>query len=260
MDENGNVIELLNLSKGFGGGPPVLDGLTLRVGRGRIFGFIGLNGAGKTTTIRIMAGLLPADSGETILFGERVVPGSGRLQGRIGYVLDEPMYFEWMSAEEYLLFAAGMYALPDGTARARAAELVDVLGLAGAGGMPIGSFSTGMKKKVSLAAAIIHHPRLLVLDEPFDGLDAVVAHAIKGILRRMAGTGTTVFVTSHALETIEKLCDSIAVIHGGRIVMECETRDVREKAAGILGGSSSLEELFVGLVSDEPAKDRLSWL
>jgi ABC-2 type transport system ATP-binding protein len=260
MDENGNVVEFRGLRKRYGDGPAVLDGLSLAVGPGRIFGFIGLNGAGKTTTIRIMAGLTAADSGDTLLFGERVEPGSDALQARIGYVLDRPMYFDWMGAREYLGFVAGMYGLPEGVAGERIAEILDVFGLAGTHDMPIESFSTGMKKKVSLAAAIIHHPRLLVLDEPFDGLDAVVAHSIKGILGQMAAGGTTVFVTSHALETIEKLCDSIAVINRGKIVMQCEMKDVREKAVEVLGSYRSLEELFVGLVTDSPARNRLSWL
>ena len=260
MAENGNVIEFLNVRKRYGDGPPVLDGLSIAVGPGRIFGFIGLNGAGKTTTIRIMAGLTASDSGDTLLFGGKAVPGNDSLQARIGYVLDEPMYFDWMSAREYLRFVAGMYELPPHLAADRIAEILDVFGLAEAHDMPIASFSTGMKKKVSLAAAIIHHPRLLVLDEPFDGLDAVVAHSIKGILRQMAAGGTTVFVTSHALETIEKLCDSVAVMHKGRIVMQCEMKDVREKAVEVLGSSRSLEELFVGLVTESPARNRLSWL
>ncbi|HLF13916.1 MAG TPA: ABC transporter ATP-binding protein [Bacteroidota bacterium] len=260
MDENGHIIEFLNVRKRYGDGPPVLDGLSLAVGPGRIFGFIGLNGAGKTTTIRIMAGLTVSDSGETFLFGGKVAPGSDALQARIGYVLDEPMYFDWMNASEYLRFVAGMYELPSRVAADRIAEILEVFGLADTHDMPIASFSTGMKKKISLAAAIIHHPRVLVLDEPFDGLDAVVSHSIKGILRQMAAGGGTVFVTSHALETIEKLCDSIAVIHKGKIVMQCETKDVREKAVEVLGGSRSLEELFVGLVAEFPARNRLSWL
>ncbi|HLB01372.1 MAG TPA: ABC transporter ATP-binding protein [Bacteroidota bacterium] len=260
MDKNENVIEFLNVRKRYGDGPVVLDGLSLAVGPGRISGLIGLNGAGKTTIIRIMAGLTRGDSGDTMLFGRRVTPGSDEIQSRIGYVLDQPMYFDWMGAEEYLRFVAGMYELPAPLADERIAEILDVFALAETRDMPIAAFSTGMKKKISLAAAIIHHPRLLVLDEPFDGLDAVVAHSIKGILAQMAAGGTTVFVTSHALETIEKLCDSVAVIHGGKIVMRCEMKDVREKAVEVLGSSRSLEELFVGLVRDAPPRNRLSWL
>lgn len=260
MAENGNVIEILNLRKRYGDGPVVLDGVSLSVRPGRIFGFIGLNGAGKTTTIRIMAGLTSGDFGETMLFGERVIPGKDALQARIGYVLDEPMYFEWMNAREYLQFVAGMYELPVQITADRIAELLDVFGLTDTHEMPIAAFSTGMKKKISLAAAIIHHPRLLILDEPFDGLDAVAAHSIRGILRQMAGGGATVFVTSHALETIEKFCDSIAVIHNGKIILQCEMKDVREKAVAVLGASRTLEELFVGLVRVSPAKNRLSWL
>jgi len=260
MGKDEHVIEFLNVRKRYGDGPVVLDGLCLSVGAGIISGFIGLNGAGKTTTIRIMAGLTAADAGETFVFGERVVPGDDRRQSRIGYVLDRPLYFEWMSAREYLRFVAGMYELPESVATERISEMLDVFGLDEAGENPIASYSTGMKKKVSLSAAIIHNPGLLVLDEPFDGLDAVVAHSFKGILRQMAAGGTTVFVTSHALETIEQLCDSVAVIHRGVIVMQCAMKDVREKAVEVLGASRSLEELFVGLVTDAPARNRLSWL
>jgi ABC-2 type transport system ATP-binding protein len=263
MADNGNVIELVNLRKRYGDGPPVLDGLSLAVGAGRIFGFIGLNGAGKTTTIRVLAGLASADEGEALLFGEKVVPGGDRSRrscSGVGYVLDEPMYFEWMGAREYLRFVAGMHELPEGVAAERIDEILAVFGLDGTRSLPISAFSTGMKKKVSLAAAVIHHPGLLVLDEPFDGLDAVVAHSIKGILRQMADGGATVFVTSHAMETVERLCDEIAVIHRGRIAMRCETKDVRAKALEVLGSSSSLEELFVGLVAESPAIHRLSWV
>jgi ABC-2 type transport system ATP-binding protein len=254
MAVSGNVIELINLRKRYGDGPQVLDGLSLAVGPGRIIGFIGLNGAGKTTTIRILSGLAAADEGETFLFGEKVVPRNDRHRSRVGYVLDEPMYFEWMEAREYLTFAAGMHELPAAVAEERIEEILAVFGLDGARGLPISDFSTGMKKKVSLAAAVIHHPGLLVLDEPFDGLDTVVAHSIKGILRQMADAGATVFVTSHAMETVERLCDEIAVIHRGKVVMRCDTKDVRAKAMEILGASSSLEELFVGLVAESPAK------
>lgn len=260
MAGNDSVIEFVNLRKAYGEGPPVLDGLSLDVGAGRIFGFIGLNGAGKTTTIRILAGLARADGGEVRLFGGRAVPGDDAARARVGYVLDEPMYFEWMDAGEYLRFVAGMHGLPGEEAESRIDEILRVLDLAGAGGLPISAFSTGMKKKVSLAAAVIHGPGLLVLDEPFDGLDAVVAHSIKGILRQMADGGATVFVTSHAMETVERLCDEVAVLHRGRIAMRCDTKDVRAKAVEVLGSSTSLEELFVGIVSGSPAKNRLSWL
>ena len=260
MADEGNVIEFVNLRKSYAGGPPVLDGLCLTVGPGRIFGFLGLNGAGKTTTIRVLAGLAAADGGDALLFGEKVVPGDDRSRPRVGYVLDEPLYFEWMDAREYLGFVASMHGLPAAVAGERIDEILDVFGLDAADGMPISAFSTGMKKKVSLAAAVIHRPELLILDEPFDGLDAVVAHSIKGILRQMAAGGSTVFVTSHAMETVERLCDEVAVIHRGRIVLCCGTRDVRAKAMELLGTSSSLEELFVGLVAESPARNRLSWL
>src|SRR5262249_13839478 len=151
----------------------------------------------------------------------------------IGFVLDEPLYFEWMSAQEYLRFVGTMFELPPVDIELRVKELLDFFDLADKTDSPIETFSTGMKKKVSLAAAIIHKPRLIVLDEPLEGVDAVAASAIKESLALMASRGATVLITSHVLDTIERFCTEVAVIHLGKILFQCKTAEIRSKAVGL---------------------------
>jgi ABC-2 type transport system ATP-binding protein len=257
-----NILELDNLTKTYDNGHTALNGLTLSVRKGSIFGFLGLNGAGKTTTIRILAGLNSKDSGTVRVFGREITEHDYDHKRHIGFVLDEPLYFEWMSAAEYLRFVGTMYDLPTQDIALRVKELLEFLDLTGRGNDPIETFSTGMKKKVSLAAAIIHKPQLIVLDEPLEGIDALAASAIKESLIMMANGGMTIFITSHVLDTVEKLCTEIAVIHEGKVVLQCLTSEIRTKAIGSLGHTpyASLEELFVDLVSDKIKKKRLSWL
>jgi ABC-2 type transport system ATP-binding protein len=155
-----------------------------------------------------------------------------------------------------------MYGLPDETIEDRVRELLDFFDLSVKREDPIESFSTGMKKKVSLAAAIIHAPPLVILDEPLEGIDALAGSSIKESLRMMAAGGTTVFITSHVLDTVEKLCDEIAIIHQGKALVQCMTSEIRTRAKGELGDAryASLEDLFVDLVSDKVKKKHLSWL
>lgn len=257
-----NILEVENLGKTFESGHKALDGLSLTVRKGTIFGFLGLNGAGKTTTIRILAGLNSKDSGAVRLFGKEISEHDYNHKQRVGFVLDEPLYFDWMSAGEYLRFVGTMYDLPSNVIDQRIRELLEFFDLTTKADDSIESFSTGMKKKVSLAAAIIHKPELIVLDEPLEGIDALAASSIKETLRMMSEQGTTIFITSHVLDTVEKFCDEIAIIHQGRSLLQCMTSEIRSKAKGELGNSTyaSLEELFVDLVSDKVKKKHLSWL
>jgi ABC-2 type transport system ATP-binding protein len=256
-----NILEFENVVKIYDNGVHALDGLSFNVIFGSIFGFIGLNGAGKTTSIRIIAGLSRQDTGNVRLFGKEIKDHDSSYKRDIGFVLDEPLYFEWMSAQEYLKFVGIMYGLPDNTAARRTDELLEFFDLSSKQGEPVGTFSTGMKKKVSLAAAVIHKPKLIILDEPLEGIDALAASAIKESLKLMSASGTTILITSHVLDTIEKFCSDIAIIDKGKMLLQCKTDEIRIKAKGELMNSTyaSLEELFVDLVSDKVKKKHLSW-
>jgi len=262
MPERVNILEVKELTKTYESGHRAVDGLSLTVPNGSIFGFVGLNGAGKTTTIRIMAGLCDKDSGSVRLFGKEIEDHDISCKRRIGFVLDEPLYFDWMSASQYLHFVGVMYGLPESDVDARTDELLEFFDLGNKENDPIASFSTGMKKKVSLAAAIIHKPDLIILDEPLEGIDALAANAIKESLTLMASKGTTVFITSHVLDTVERFCTEVAIIHQGRTLVQCKTNDIRTLAKGTLanGTYQSLEELFVDLLSEKTRRKQLSWL
>jgi ABC-2 type transport system ATP-binding protein len=257
-----NAIELTNVNVTFGTGYHALVDLNLRVPSGTIFGFLGVNGAGKTTTIRAIAGLRRPEGGSIRLFGEEITPGESGHLFQVGFVLDEPMYFEWMTPSEYWRFAGGMYHLDPPTVHSRVVQLLDFLELEDKKDDLIATLSTGMKKKVSLGAALIHRPRLIVLDEPLEGIDALAANAIKSALTLAAAQGTTVFMTSHVLDTVERFCTEIAVLHKGAIVLQCRTDEVTRQALALFPGRrfTSLEELFLTITSPERAGRSLGFL
>jgi ABC-2 type transport system ATP-binding protein len=262
MDTHNPIVEIDALKKEFESGAPVLDGLTLTIGAGSIYGFLGLNGAGKTTTIRILAGLLRPDSGTVRLFGQPWDGTDPLIKSRLGFILDEPLYFDWLSAREYLEWNGRMYGLPPAESTARSAELLEFLDLPRDANRHIATFSTGMKKKVSLAAAIIHNPALLVLDEPFEGIDPVAARDIRDALTLMTSRGATVLVTSHILDTVERLCTHIGILHGGAMILQCGMHEYREKAQQLLQHTEtgSLMDLFVELVGERKKKATLSYV
>ena len=262
MQQPLNILEFRNVIKKYESGVRALDELTMNVPAGSIFGFIGLNGAGKTTMIRILAGLTRKDGGEVCVFGKELDRHTNSYKRELGFVLDEPLYFEWMSAKDYLQFVGTMYELPQDETDRRVHELVEFFDLSDKHDTPIGTFSTGMKKKVSLAAAIIHGPQLVVLDEPLEGIDAVAASSIKETLTLMASKGTTILITSHVLDTVEKFCTDLAVIHQGKILLQCKTSEIRTHMKSTMSNQAfaSLEELFVELVSDRTRRKHLSWL
>jgi ABC-2 type transport system ATP-binding protein len=257
-----NILELENLEKTFDSGHRALVGLSLAVPAGSIFGFIGLNGAGKTTTIRIIAGLTAADSGTVRIGGRSLAGGDRDYLARVGFVLDEPLYFDWMAAREYLAWVGRMYGLRDSESDHRTAELLDFFDLPPTDSQPIRLFSTGMKKKVSLAAAIIHKPDLIILDEPLEGIDALAANAIKETLTLMASRGSSIFITSHVLDTVERFCSEVAILHQGRLVLRCPTGEIRQRAGTVLNreNGGSLEELFVELVAGSKIRKPLSYV
>jgi ABC-2 type transport system ATP-binding protein len=233
-------------------GRPAVDGLSLTVPRGSFFGFLGPNGAGKSTTIRMLTGLIPATSGTIELFGLPMPAEELKIKRRIGLVPDESLLFDRLTGAEFLEFTGRMYSLPRDLARARAAELLDLFELGGESRKLIAEYSKGMRKRVAMAASLIHRPELFLMDEPFEGVDAVGARLMKDILLDQVHSGATIFLTSHVLEVVERLCDHAAIINEGRIVAEGSMADLR--------ADSTLEEMFVRTVGAGRQYEKLEWL
>ncbi len=259
------AIELIGLEKSYRVNVKALCDLNLSVEKGTLFGFVGPNGAGKSTTIKILAGLAKKDKGEVRLFGNEISSTAYEYKRDVGFVLETPYYIDKLTSREYLNFAAAMYGIPPKEAAARVDELLAFLDLEEKKKEMIESFSAGMKKKVSLAAAVIHQPRLLILDEPLEGIDPTSAKQIKDMLRRIVNKGESVFMSSHNLDTVEKLCDEVAIINKGKLVFQSRTEDIRKKIKDEVSQETyqSLEEIFIDVVSkdgEQKEKKKLSWL
>ena len=246
------AIAVRDLRKNYGEKAAV-DGLNLTVPQGSFFGFLGPNGAGKSTTIRMLTGLAPPTSGNIELLGMRMPEQEMEIKRRIGLVPDESLLFDRLTGSEFLEFVGRMYGLPREQARDRAAGLLELFQLHEHGRKLIAEYSKGMRKRVAMAAALIHKPELFLMDEPFEGVDAVGARLMKDILLDLVRHGATIFLTSHVLEVVERLCDRVAIIHEGKIIVEGLMAELRS-------GSETLEELFVRVVGAERAFERLEWL
>ena len=240
-----------DLRKGYGLKLAV-DGFNLEVPRGSFFGFLGPNGAGKSTTIRMLTGLIPQDSGSIEILGYQLPQQELEIKRRIGLVPDESFLFDRLTGLEFLEFAGRMYGLPRATAVDRAHGLLHLFELADDGKI-IGEYSKGMRKRVAMAAALIHHPDLFLMDEPFEGVDAVGARLMKDILLDQVRRGATIFLTSHVLEVVERLCDRVAIIDHSKIVMCGSMEELR-------AGGESLEDAFVRIVGADRQMERLDWL
>jgi ABC-2 type transport system ATP-binding protein len=251
MPDSGPAIAVRDLRKVYGSKAAV-DGLNLLVPRGCFFGFLGPNGAGKSTTIRMLTGLAPPTSGEIELLGMRMPDQEIEIKRRIGLVPDESLLFDRLTGGEFLEFVGRMYGLDRRVARERARDLLSLFELDEHRKL-IAEYSKGMRKRVAMAAALIHHPDLFLMDEPFEGVDAVGARLMKDILLDQVRRGATIFLTSHVLEVVERLCDRVAIIHDGRIVVEGAMDELR-------GGAESLEDVFVRVVGAEREFERLEWL
>jgi ABC-2 type transport system ATP-binding protein len=238
--------------KKFYGSKPAVNGVDLEVPRGSFFGFLGPNGAGKSTTIRILTGLVPPDSGYIEILGMPLTGEELEIKRRIGLVPDESLLFDRLTGAEFLEFVGRMYGLERRVAIERARGLLDLLELANDRKL-IGEYSKGMRKRVAMAASLIHHPELFLMDEPFEGVDAVGARLMKDILLNQVRRGATVFLTSHVLEVVERLCDRIAIINHGTIVTSGTLAELR-------AGGESLEDAFVRVVGAERQLERLDWL
>jgi ABC-2 type transport system ATP-binding protein len=235
------------------GGKAAVDGLSLTVPRRCFFGFLGPNGAGKTTTIKMLMGLAPPTSGTIELLGMSMPGHALEIKQLIGLVPDESLLFDHLTGGEFIEFVGRIYGLDRAVARERSIELLDLFELGGANRKMIAEYSKGMRKRVAMAAALIHRPQLFLMDEPFEGVDAVGARLMKDILLDQVRQGATIFLTSHVLEVVERLCDRVAIINEGRLVTEGSMAELR-------GASETLEDAFVRAVGVERTSDTLDWL
>lgn len=248
------AIETTELTRDFGEFRAV-NGLNLRVDAGRFYGFLGPNGAGKSTTIKMLTGLLAPSGGSVRILGENIGDPKRALavKRRIGVVPENLALFDNLTAREYLTFIGRMYLLPRETVRARCDELLTMMDLAHGEKKLTVEFSHGMKKKLALAAALIANPDLLFLDEPFEGVDAVASRVLRDTLKQCVERGATVFLTSHILEIVEKLCTDVGIISQGRLVHQGTMEELHR--------DGSLEDKFLAVVGNgEGETQKLSWL
>jgi ABC-2 type transport system ATP-binding protein len=229
---------------------PAVDGLDLTVRVGEFYCLLGPNGAGKTTTLRMVAGLLRPDHGSIAVFGHDALADPVSAKRIMAWVSDEPMIYDKLTPLEYLEFVAGLWDIDPAIAQARANELIGWLGLAPNAHERCEGFSKGMRQKVALAGALVHDPRLIILDEPLTGLDAGSARQVKNVLRERVAAGGTVIMTTHILEVAERMADRIGVIAGGRLIAQGTLDELRIKAGR---GESSLEDTFLTLVAEPVA-------
>jgi ABC-2 type transport system ATP-binding protein len=263
------AVETFELVRRFGDFTAV-DGVNLRVGRGQFFGFLGPNGAGKSTTIKMLTGLLQPTAGTVRVLGRDLAAESLEVKRRIGVVPEDLNLFERLTGAEMLTFTGRMYGLRREETQERGRELLALMELDGEPKKLVVEYSHGMKKKLSLACALIHRPEMLFLDEPFEGVDALASRTLKDLLLKLTARGITVFLTSHVLEIVERLCTHIAIITKGRLVVEGALDELRrgipvgeDGGEGSSSGSPvSLEDYFIRVIGGaRPAgEDVLPWL
>jgi len=240
------ALEIHGLTKNFES--PAVDGLDLRVRPGEFYTLLGPNGAGKTTTLRMVTGLLKPDAGKISVFGIDALADPIAAKQIMAWLSDEPMIYDKLTPMEYLDFVAGLWSVPRDVAEARARELIGWLGLAPHANQHCEGLSKGMRQKVALAGALVHEPRLIILDEPFTGLDAGSALLVKNVLRARLQDGCAVIMTTHILEVAERMADRIGVIAEGRLIAEGTLNELRQRAGAEQG---TLEETFFALIAQE---------
>ena len=227
-----------NLRKRYGNFQ-ALDGLNLEVADGELFGFVGPNGAGKTTTLKVAVGILQFDAGEITIGGHSIKTEPLACKQLLAYIPDNPDLYDFMSGIQYLNFIADIFGIPAAERWARIEPYADAFELTGDLGQPISAYSHGMKQKLAIIAAWIHDPKLIIMDEPFVGLDPKAAHLLKGMMRELCDVGGAIFFSTHVLEVAEKLCDKVAIIKGGRLIRSGTMEEVK--------GDDSLEDVFLEL-------------
>jgi ABC-2 type transport system ATP-binding protein len=247
------AVETHSLTRRFGSFTAV-DHVDLAVPAGSFYGFLGPNGAGKSTTIKCLIGLLRPTTGRMSILGLDPTSEPVAVKRRIGVVPEDLALFERLSAIETLSFVGQIHGIAPATIAVRTAELLELVDLAAAADLLVADYSHGMRKKLSLAAALLPGPRLLFLDEPFEGIDAIASRQIKDLLHSFVARGGTVFLTSHILEIVERLCDHIGIIAKGRLIAQGPIGDLRRGAGG------TLEEAFIDLVGGPAAPATLDWI
>ena len=229
------------------GGPKAVDDLSLHIRPGEIYGFLGHNGAGKTTTIKACCGILDFTEGEILINGMSIRKQPMECKKIMAYIPDNPDLYEFMSGIQYLNFIGDVYRVPADVRQQRIAEFGDDMGITKDLADKISSYSHGMKQKLAIVAALIHDPKLLIMDEPFVGLDPKAAYILKQIMRKVCDRGGAIFFSTHVLDVAEKLCDKIAIIRSGVLLADGDIDTVK--------GNESLEEVFLELVDDMKAEE-----
>jgi ABC-2 type transport system ATP-binding protein len=242
------ALEIVGLHKRFD--RPAVNGFDLAVRTGEFYALLGPNGAGKTTILRMVAGLLRPDAGAIRIFSVDALTDPVAAKQVVAWVSDEPMIYDKLTPFEYLEFVAGLWGVDAASAQTRARDLVGWLGLGDHAHERCEGFSKGMRQKVALAGALVHDPKLIVLDEPLTGLDAGSARQVKEVLRARVRAGGAVVMTTHILEVAERMADRIGVIAAGRLIAQGTLEELRDRAGQ---GGASLEDTFLALVADEAA-------
>lgn len=232
------MLKIENLTKTYGEKKAV-DDLTLHINPGEIYGFIGHNGAGKTTAIKSCCGILPFDQGEIFIKGMSVKENPLECKKVLAYIPDNPDLYEFMTGIQYLNFIADIFAVEADKRQALIGKYADIFEITDDLAQPVGAYSHGMKQKLAIISALIHEPELIIMDEPFVGLDPKASHRLKEIMRNICREGGAIFFSTHVLEVAEKLCDKVAIIKKGKLIKEGTTEEVR--------GDVSLEEVFLEL-------------
>ncbi len=232
------MLNIEHLTKTYGEKKAV-DDLNLHIRPGEIYGFIGHNGAGKTTTLKSVAGILQFDAGEIYIGGDSVREKPLECKRKIAYIPDNPDLYEYMTGIKYLNFIADIFGVDAALRRERIRRYADAFELTGDLAQPIAAYSHGMKQKLAVIAAWLHEPQLILMDEPFVGLDPKAAHLLKGMMREICDRGGAIFFSTHVLEVAEKLCDKVAIIKGGKLIRSGTMEEVK--------GDDSLEEVFLEL-------------
>ena len=235
------MLDIQHLTKTYGEKKAV-DDLTLHIAPGEIYGFIGHNGAGKTTTLKSVVGILQFDQGEITIGGKSIKTDPLACKRLLAYIPDNPDLYDYMTGIKYLNFIADVFGVDAQTRRERIRTYADTFELTGDLAQPIAAYSHGMKQKLAIIAAWLHDPRLIVMDEPFVGLDPKAAHTLKGMMRQVCDNGGAIFFSTHVLEVAEKLCDKVAIIKGGKLIRSGTMEEVK--------GDDSLEQVFLELEED----------
>lgn len=236
------MLKIVNLTKKYGDNKAV-DGLNLHINAGEIYGFIGHNGAGKTTTIKACCGILQFDEGDIFINGTSIKENPLLCKKELAYIPDNPDLYEFMSGIQFLNFVADIFGVEANDRQMRIKNYADMFEITSDLAQPISAYSHGMKQKLAIISALIHEPKLIIMDEPFVGLDPKASHTLKELMRKICSSGGAIFFSTHVLEVAEKLCDKVAIIKNGKLICSGSMNDVK--------GDTSLENVFLELEAEQ---------